>query len=108
MSSIAHISGQTSQQLQAAARLITETAEAAAHQQREALGRIDEAATALSRSLQSLGQQLEEDRGKWTDLDSQVRQTADSARKANQDSQLVLENLVQVTKGLTQVIETKY
>jgi hypothetical protein len=101
------ISAIASEEMRQAATRLTEAAKLAVEQQQMTAQGIDKAAGHLQRSLEALGVTLEEERQRMSLLETQVRRSTESANQANEAAALVLRNLVEVTRGLTDLMRSK-
>ena len=103
--------GQTSakvaiEMLEAAAKL-SETASGAIQFQQATAEHLNAALTQVGDSIQRLGGTIEEDRQRLAALERQSRATTEAANQAGEASTAVLRNLVEVTRGLTDLLRAK-
>lgn len=87
-----------------AARQLVETTELAGRQQEGTTKQIEAAATRFTNVLAAVGDTLEEDRRRLATLEQQLVKSAQATQDSQDAAKRVLDNLVEMTRGLTQFV----
>lgn len=90
-----------------AATTLVDFSISSAKEQREGLKLIADAAAGVKGVLESIGNTLEEDRRRLATLEEQSNKSAQAGRDSQDATNQVLINLVRMTRGLTEFINSK-